>query len=192
MRVKTVTIIVLACVMGMLPLSSMMAQDGTAADAGYVIGQGDVLHISVWKDESLTREVVVLPDGTITFPLIGSVRAEGRTVSELKNDVSGKIKRYVPNPVLSVSVRSVSSLYIYVTGRVNSPGRFVLNGTVNVLQALAMAGGLNPFANSNGIKIIRTVNGTSSVIRFRYNDVAKGRNLEQNIPLMRGDVVVVP
>jgi polysaccharide export outer membrane protein len=136
--------------------------------------------------------VVVLPDGTISFPLIGNITAEGKTVEELKSDMSDKIKRYVPSPVLSVSVKNPASLYVYVIGRVNNPGRFVLNSTVNVLQALAMAGGLNPFADNNGVKVIRDEKGTTTVLLFRYNDVVKGRSLEQNVFLKRGDVVVVP
>jgi polysaccharide export outer membrane protein len=98
----------------------------------------------------------------------------------------------VPDPVLFVSVRSANSMYVYVIGRVNSPGRFVLNSNVNVLQALAMAGGLTPFADKNAIKIIRTDSGKSSIMQFRYNDVIKGRSIEQNIILKRGDVVVIP
>ena len=161
-------------------------------DAEYIIGSGDVLIISIWKDEALTREVAVLPDGTISFPLIGSVMAGGKTVGELKKDIEGRIKRYVPDPVLSVVVKNVNSMFIYVIGRVNNPGRFILNGTVNVLQALAMAGGLTPFADNNGIKIFRSEGGTNAILKFRYNDVAKGKHLEQNIMLKRGDVIVVP
>jgi polysaccharide export outer membrane protein len=161
-------------------------------DAEYIIGSGDVLIISIWKDEALTREVAVLPDGTISFPLIGSVMAGGKTVGELKKDIEGRIKRYVPDPVLSVVVKNVNSMFIYVIGRVNNPGRFILNGTVNVLQALAMAGGLTPFADNNGIKIFRSEGGANAILKFRYNDVAKGKHLEQNIMLKRGDVIVVP
>ncbi len=183
----------LAWIAGMvsLPLWAIDAADSHGS-TDYIIGQGDVLVISIWKDESLTREVVVLPDGTITFPLIGSVTAEGKTVSKLKKDIEEKIKRFVPDPVLFVSVRSANSMYVYVIGRVNSPGRFVLNSNVNVLQALAMAGGLTPFADKNAIKIIRTDSGKSSIMQFRYNDVIKGRSIEQNIILKRGDVVVIP
>lgn len=160
-----------------------------STEAEYVIGAGDVLVISVWKDEALTREVTVLPDGNIAFPLIGEVAAGGMTVKELKKDIESRIKRYVPDPVLSVAVKNVGSMFIYVIGRVNDPGRYILNSNVNVLQGLAMAGGLNSFADSNGIRIIR---GNGKTYLFRYDDVAKGKNLEQNIMLMRGDVILVP
>jgi len=185
--------LLLAWIAGMLSLpAGAIDTADLQSSTDYVIGQGDVLVISIWKDESLTREVVVLPDGTITFPLIGTVIAEGKTVSGLKRDIEEKIKRFVPDPVLFVSVRSANSMYVYVIGRVNNPGRFVLNSNVNVLQALAMAGGLTPFAEKNAIKIIRTDNGKSSMMKFRYNDVIKGRSIEQNIILKRGDVIVIP
>jgi polysaccharide export outer membrane protein len=176
--------------LGIVALLSIPA--GTAqgaAETDYIIGPGDVLIVSVWKDESLTREVTVLPDGTISFPLVGEFAASGKTVKELKTDIEDRIKRYVPDPVLSVAVKSVNSMFIYVIGRVNIPGRYVLNSRVNVLQGLAMAGGLNPFANNNAIKIIRS---DGDILNFRYNDVAKGKNLEQNILLKRGDVILVP
>lgn len=158
----------------------------------YIIGAGDVLYISIWKDEALTGDVVVLPDGTISFPLVGSLEASGKTVPVLKKDLEERIKRYVPDPVLTVAVKTVNSMFIYVIGRVNNPGRFVLNAPINVLQALSMAGGVNPFADNNDIKIMRSEDGRNTVYKFRYNDVSKGKNLEQNITLKRGDVIVVP
>jgi polysaccharide biosynthesis/export protein len=192
MRRQTAGILLLACLAGLFCLSAPAAGEEERKAGDYVIGQGDVLLISVWKDESLTREVVVLPDGTVSFPLIGTCIAEGRTVNELKKDISQKLNRFVPDPVLSVEVKSANSMYIYVIGRVNNPGRFILNGNVNVLQALAIAGGLNPFAEKNKIKIIRTVDGVGTTLNFRYNDVSKGAHLEQNVILRRGDVIVVP
>ncbi len=163
-----------------------------SAKKDYTIGPGDVLMISIWKDESLTQEVVVLPDGTISYPLIGLVKAEGKTINELKAEIENRIKKYVPEPVLWVSVRNMNSAHVYILGRVNSPGRFLLSSRVNVLQGLAMAGGLTPFADNNKIKIFRTEDGTTKLILFRYNDVIKGKNLEENIILERGDVIIVP
>ena len=167
-------------------------QQNTKTQSDYIIGPGDVLMVSIWKDESLTQEVVVLPDGTIAFPLIGIIRAEDKTLAELKTEIEKRIKKYVPDPVLWISVRNMNSAYIYILGRVNSPGRFLLNSRANVLQGLAIAGGLNPFADNNDIKIFRTEEGGTKLIRFRYNDVIKGDNLEQNITLKRGDVIIVP
>ena len=163
-----------------------------ATGQDYIIGPGDVLEVSVWKEESLTKLRTVLPDGKIAFPLIGEVTAGGRTVSELKKEIEARLVRFVPDPVLSVGVQQMNSLMIYVVGRVNNPGRFVLNTNVDVLQALAMAGGLNSFANRGQIKVFRKHDGKTKIFDFDYDDVVKGKNLEQNIPLMREDVIVVP
>jgi len=159
---------------------------------GYVIGLGDVLDISVWKNDEMTKKVTVLPDGKITFPLIGDHTAEGKTVAQLKNELEAKIIRFIPEPVLSIVVQQVNSMYIYVIGRVNKPGRFDLNTNVNVLQALSMAGGLNPFAKRNKIRIQREENNSTQIYEFNYDDVTKNGKLEQNIRLKRGDVIVVP
>jgi polysaccharide export outer membrane protein len=158
----------------------------------YIIGSGDVLDISVWKDEALTRSVVVLPDGKIWFPLIGEVQAAGKNLDQLKKDIMRRISPYVPKVVLNVDVRQVNSMLLYVIGRVNQPGRFVLNANIDVMQALAIAGGLNAFAKRNQIKIFRTEAGRTTIFRFSYDDVTDGEKLEQNITLKRGDVIVVP
>ncbi len=166
---------------------------GTAsADTGerYLIGPGDLLDINIWKDDSLSRVVTVLPDGTISFPLIGEVAAANKTVAQLKMELEQKISKFVPGPVLSLIVQQVNSLQIYVVGRVNNPGRFMLNTKVNVLQALTMAGGLNPFAKRGKVKIMREENGRTTIYNFDFDEVAKGENLEQNIILRRGDVIV--
>ena len=160
--------------------------------ADYVIGPGDVLDISVWKDEALTKLVTVLPDGKISFPLIGEVKAAGKTVAVLHKELEIKLNRFVPDVSLSMMVSQVNSMLIYVIGRVNSPGRFVLNTQVNVLQALAMAGGLNPFAKRGKIKIFREEGTETKTFSFDYDEVSKGEALEQNIRLQRGDVIVVP
>jgi polysaccharide export outer membrane protein len=161
-------------------------------DGDYVIGPGDVLDISVWKDETLTKSVVVLPDGKISFPLIGQVVASGKTVAQLKKEIEKKISPYVPDVTLSFEVKQVNSMLIYVIGRVNNPGRFVLNVNVNVLQALSMAGGLNPFAKRDKIKVFRQERDKTHIYFFQYDGVVDGKHLEQNILLKRGDVVVVP
>ena len=162
------------------------------AETNYIIGPGDVLIISIWKDESLTQEVVVLPDGTISFPLIGLIKAEGKTITDLKTEIEKRIKKFVPDPVLWVSVKSMNSSYIYVLGRVNNPGRFLLNSQVSILQALAIAGGVNPFASNNDIKVFRQEGGVTILLPFHYDSVIKGKHIEENVSLKRGDVVIVP
>ena len=159
----------------------------------YRIGPGDQLGIEVWKDPSLTRLVVVLPDGKITFPLIGELVAGGKTVGQLKIEIEEKLSRYVEqNLVLTLEVRQLNSMHVYVLGRVNAPGRVVLTGNINVLQALATAGGPNSFANRSDIRIFRQERGGTVIIPFDYDDVTAGKNLKTNILLRRGDVVYVP
>jgi polysaccharide biosynthesis/export protein len=158
----------------------------------YKIGSGDVLFISVWKNEDLTREAIVLPDGTISFPLTGKIEAADKTVDELKLELETKLKPFVNDPVISVAVKAINSLNIYVIGRVNIPGRFTLYTNVDVLQALSMAGGPNSYADRKNIRIFRKDNGQALCIKFNYKEVTEGVHLEQNIMLKRGDVIVVP
>ncbi len=158
----------------------------------YVIDPGDVLDISVWKDEALTKVVTVLPDGKIAFPLIGEIVAQGKTVVQLTDELKSKISPFVPDPEITIVVQQTNSMLIYVIGKVNSPGRFALNVEVNVLQALAMAGGFNPFAKRNKVKIFRHIGDQTQIFEFKYDEVSKGKELEQNIKLGKGDVIVVP
>jgi polysaccharide export outer membrane protein len=177
----------------LLVCAAAAAAQESSPVADYIIGPGDVLNIAVWKDEALTRQCVVLPDGKIAFPLIGEIKASGRTVTDLSKELSQKLGRFVPGVDLSVAVHQVNSLIIYVIGRVNSPGRFVLNTDVNVLQALSMAGGLNPFAKRGDIKIFRESDGGGTkTFTFDYDAVSSGSDIKGNIRLKRGDVIVVP
>ncbi|NPV04860.1 MAG: polysaccharide export protein [Syntrophaceae bacterium] len=158
----------------------------------YLIGPGDILEISVWKEEALTKQVVVLPDGKISFPLIGEVQAAGRTLADLKKELAAKLAKYAPKEEVNLEVKQVNSMLIYVIGRVNQPGRFALNTNVTVLQALSIAGGLNAFAKRNQIKIFRQEAGGTQILPFSYDEVTEGEKLRQNVILKRGDVVVVP
>jgi polysaccharide export outer membrane protein len=177
----------------------LMAVTATAAEENkewpgqdYIIGPGDVLDISVWKVAELTKMVTVLPDGKIAFPLVGQLAAAGKSVDQLSKELEKRLLKFVPDLNLTVMVQQVNSMLVYVIGRVNNPGRFVLNSNVNVLQALTMAGGLNPFAEGGKIKIFRKDNSATEIIRFDYDDVVKGKDLVQNVELRRGDVIVVP
>lgn len=166
------------------------AAEASAKD--YVIGPGDLLGIEVWKDPTLTRTVVVLSDGKITIPLIGEVLVGGRTVREVTKEVEARLSAFVPEPVLTLEVKQCNSLYVFILGRVNNPGRSTLVSTVNVLQALALAGGPNPFAKRNQIKIFRSEGGRTRIIPFDYDEITSGRRLEENVELVRGDVIFVP
>ncbi len=163
-----------------------------ASESNYQIGPQDVLQISVWKDEILSREVVVRPDGFITFPLIGEVLAEDRPVGEVAKEMDERLTQFVADPRITVAVSQVNSFKIYVIGKVNKPGEFQLGQYTDVMQALSLAGGLTPFGREGSIKVLRRINGEQTTFPFDYGDVLKGKSLEQNIVLKRGDIVMVP
>jgi polysaccharide export outer membrane protein len=158
----------------------------------YRINPGDVLAVSVWKEEDLNQDVIVRPDGYISFPLVGEAKAAGTSVDALRQLISKRITKYIPDPVVTVSVRQLSGNKVYVIGKVNRPGEMPVLHNVDVMQALSMAGGTSTYAALNKIKILRRENGKLRAIRFEYGDVEKGNNLDQNIVLKAGDVVVVP
>jgi len=163
-----------------------------AGDApSFVLGPGDVLEISVWKDPELTKQVMVQPDGYLSFPLVGQVKAGGKTLVDVQQEIVKRLEEYIPSPTIAVLPLEIKSYKIYVIGKVNNPGVFVLPQSINVIQALSLAGGTNPFANLGKISILRQGPDGQSKIRFDYSDVAKGKHLEQNIMLQTGDVVVV-
>jgi len=164
----------------------------TTGGPAYIIGPGDILDISVWRDDALTKQVVVLPDGRISFPLIGEVAAAGKTLAQLKTELAERLGVYVPNPELNVTIEGVGSMVIYLIGKVNGPGRYPIGKDLDVLKALAMAGGLTPFAKKKEIRIFRKEGDQTQIFYFNYNEVAEGKRLEQNIDLKRGDVIVVP
>ena len=169
------------------------AQDTPAAThSDYEINAGDKLEISVWKEEDLQREVLVRPDGAFSFPLAGELNAKGRTVAEISGELESRLSRFIPDLVVTVTVTNVSGNRIFVIGQVQSPGSFIMNPVLDVMQALSMAGGTTPFASLNDIRILRRKDGIQHAIRFDYTDVSKGRSLGQNIVLQSGDVVVVP
>lgn len=158
----------------------------------YKIGPGDVLSISVWKEEGLQQEVLVRPDGGMSFPLAGDIQAGGKSVNQLQKILASKIKQYIPDPVVTVSIRQIQNNKIFVIGKVNRPGEYVGTAYIDVLQALAMAGGLNAYASANNIKVLRRVKGGIRAMPFEYDEVTSGYKLKQNIILQSGDVVVVP
>ncbi len=187
-RAAVAVFLVLAALAG----SAGAADDPEGFGPDYLIGPGDQLGIEVWKDPALTRIAVVLPDGKISFPLIGDLAAGGKTVAALKKEIETKIARYVTDAVVTVEIRQVNSMHVYVLGRVNVPGRAILTSNVNILQALAIAGGPNAYANRTRIRVIRKEGAKTTILSFDYDEVTAGRQLETNIDLRRGDVVFVP
>lgn len=159
----------------------------------YTVKPGDILEISVWKEEDLQREVLVRPDGRFSFPLAGDVVATGKTVEDLRAEITSSLQRYIPDLLVTVTVTQIRGNKIYVIGQINKPGEFIMNPSVDVMQALSMAGGTTAYASLNSIVILRRdTDGTQRAIPFAYKDVEKGRSLNQNIVLTAGDVVVVP
>jgi len=175
------------------PPPAALQSDTVSLPLRYVIRSGDVLHISVWREKDLQAEVQVGPDGTFSFPLVGEVTAAGKTMPELRQELVQRIRKFVSNPLITVSVKQPQANRIYVLGKVNRPGEFAVNRETDVMQALGLAGGTTPFASVNKIKVLRrSASGEQHAIQFRYDDVERGRDLEQNIFLQGGDVVVVP
>lgn len=161
-------------------------------DDGYGLEPGDVVRISVWREEALDQGVLVRPDGGISFPLAGELNAEGKTIGELSDEIAQRLSEFIPSPVVTVSLQQNEGNRIYVTGRVNQPGVFLINRPVDVMQALSMAGGLTPFADKDAIQVLRRQGNTQVTIPFDYQDVQKGQDLRQNILLQAGDTLIVP
>jgi polysaccharide export outer membrane protein len=168
------------------------AQPAIAEDGLFHLGPGDVVEISVWKDESLTRNLVIPPDRVLSYPLVGEIDVTGMTVTDLRRKVSEKIYEYVPDATVTVIIKEINSLRGYVIGKVNNPGSFPITMDTTVMQILAMAEGLDPFASAGKIHILRKKKNVTVKIPFHYNKIIKGENLDQNITLQTGDVVVVP
>jgi polysaccharide export outer membrane protein len=164
-----------------------------APDAPYTVKPGDTLLVSVWKEPELQRPVLVEPDGTFSFPLCGQIDAHDKTVGQLQQEISQHLARFITDPVVTVSLQKIAGNRVYVIGQVTKPGAFIVNPRVDVMQAIAMAGGTTPFASLGNIKIIRrTASGGQEALPFNYNDVVHGDDLSQNVTLEAGDVVVVP
>jgi polysaccharide biosynthesis/export protein len=173
--------------------SSAPANEGKhSASADYQIGAEDVLEITVWKEEGLKKEALVRPDGGVSFPLVGDLQAAGKTAQQLQQELTERLTKFIPKPVVSVAVLKAASYKIYVVGKVNKAGEFTLGRRVDVMQALSMVGGLTPFAAANEIKILRKAAGKEVTYSFDYSKVEKGAELQQNIVLESGDTVIVP
>lgn len=166
--------------------------ESQSTSADYQVGPEDVLDITVWKEDGLKKEVLVRPDGGISFPLIGEVQAVGKTTGEIQKEITQRLSKFIPRPSVNVALLKTASYKVYVMGRVNKPGEFTLGRRIDVLQALSMAGGLTPFAAASDIRVIRKTNGKDVSFRFDYNAAQKGQDLSKNIELKSGDTVVVP
>ncbi len=158
----------------------------------YKVQPGDIISVSVWKEEDLQRDVLIRPDSGFSFPLIGEINTKDKNVAEIKKEITEKLEKFIPQPDVSVSIRQINGNKIYVIGKVNRPGEFALIKPLDVIQALSLAGGTATFAELDDIIILRREKGTQRAISFDYLEVERGEKLEQNIILKSGDVVVVP
>lgn len=198
------SISILVLVASMMAGCSAMDTKSTAANAAsgdnkevesgnlYLVQPGDVLEIYVWREKDLQRDVLVRPDGGLTFPLAGDIQASGKTVDQIRKEIATRLQKYVPDAVVTVSTKQAGGNKIYVVGKVARPGEYIATRNLDVMQALTLAGGATPFAALNSIRILRRVDGVQVSIPFKYSQVEKGKNLKQNILLHSGDIIVVP
>lgn len=173
----------------------LLLSNQTSALAGsvYRLNPGDKLEITVWQEENLKQEVVVLPDGTISFPLVGHVPAAGKTTEDLVRLLQERLDKFIPDSEINVRLLAAEGNLVYVTGEVAHPGQFVMKGPMDVMQALSMAGGLTAFAKKNSIIVLRRqADGQTKSFPFEYGDVEDGENIESNILLQSGDTIVAP
>jgi polysaccharide biosynthesis/export protein len=162
------------------------------ADPGYVIGASDLLSINVWKEPELSVIVPVRPDGKISLPLLNDVDAAGVTPMALTASLTEKLKKFVTDPRVSVTVKEINSQRVYILGQVARPGAFPLLPQMTVLQALSAAGGFVQYADQKKIYVLRTANGKQVKLPFNYKEVVRGANSDQNVVLQPGDTIVVP
>ena len=177
-----------------LVLSSLFAFPSWAhAEDHYTLRPADRLQVSVWREEALQREVRVLPDGSITVPLVGRLVVAGLGTEDVEKLIVERLKPYMPDPIATVTVVSADGNVVYVIGKVLKPGVVPLTtDSTTVLQALSQVGGLDRFADGNAVRVLRSQGGKSSILTVRYNDLVKGESLQTNVPLQAGDTVLVP
>ena len=162
-------------------------------DATYLLQPGDIVEISVWKEENLKKELLVRPDGGLTFPLAGDLKAAGHTTVEIEHEIETRLAKYFADVTVNVAVLQINGNQVYVVGKVNKPGAFKFDRPLDVMQALSLAGGTTEFADVNDIRILRrSPDGRQKALPFAYSDVARGKHLDQNIVLQSGDTLVVP
>ncbi len=166
--------------------------DSTIPDADYKIGPQDVVRIDVWKEPDITRTIPVRPDGKISLPLLNDVQASGLTALQLGNSIRDGLTKYLNNPQVTVTVTEINSRRVYLTGEVGRPGALQLLPNMTVLQAISSGGGFTQFAKRKNIYVLRNEGGKQVKHPFNYMEVVKGKNEEQNILLLPGDVIVVP
>ena len=168
------------------------APQGVVPPPGYVIGPEDALSIVFWREKDLSVDAAVRPDGMITVPLLNDVQASGLTPDELREKIRAGAAKFVEDPTVTVVVKAINSRKVFITGLVSRPGQYPLTGSMTVMQLIALAGGLQEYADSKKVLIMRTENGEQVAKQFNYQDVLNRKKLEQNITLLPGDTIIVP
>ncbi len=166
---------------------------GGGRDLEYIIGDGDVLHISVWENDDLEQETVVRPDGRISFPLVGDLVTRGRTIVELDEMLTEALKEYIRAPDVSISIKKFGGSKVIILGEVRRPGVYAVSGSKTVLEAVALAGGFTPDAVVNSVVLIR--GGLENPQAQRLNlkkPLLRGRDMGQNMALESEDIIFVP
>lgn len=180
------------------PMPAQLTTDASGAPlpADYIIGPNDVLTVRYWREDNLSAEVSVRPDGKISLPLLNDVQAAGLTPDALRLRIVEAAAHFVESPVVSVNVKEIKSRKVYITGMVAKPGEYALVGPTTVMQLIAVAGGLLEYADSSKIVVLRpsekNLRGDPMSFNVSYKDISRGRNLRQNIDLKPGDTVIVP
>jgi polysaccharide biosynthesis/export protein len=177
---------------GSPPAAEPVASTGAALPAGYVIGAEDVLSIMFWRDKDMSADVVVRPDGRISLPLINDVEAAGLSPEQLRERLTQLASKLTRDPSLTVVVKEIHSRKVFITGNVGKPGAYPLSGDMNVVQLIALAGGLAEYADAKNIVVMRSEAGRQESFKMNFKDVVKQKNVQQNISLKPGDTVIVP
>ena len=202
---KTLSIIVLALIVscgGTNPSVKTLAEYEEAnhglakfrveANSEYLIGPGDLLAIDVWKEPELSKQVAVRLDGKVSLPLVNDIKAAGLSCTELQSILMGKYKDYVEAPEVSVTLLASHSKKIYLVGKVVSPGEYPLQKDMTILQAISRAGGLDRWADTSDIRLIRNINGVEKTFTVDYDAIISGEDLSQNVLLQPDDTIFVP
>jgi polysaccharide biosynthesis/export protein len=173
-----------------VPMGHALADGGSTAT--YRLRAGDSVFVSVWREEALNKEVRVLPDGSITYPLVGRVEVEGLSSVEVERKVAAGLGKYVSDPVVSVVITGIEGNRVHVLGKVLKSGPISMTGPTNVMQALSAAGGLDKFAHEDDIRVVRIAGGRYQVLPVRFSELISGRDMSTNQLLVPGDLIVVP
>lgn len=168
------------------------APKGVPLPEGYRIGAHDVLTVLFWRDQDMSGDVTVRPDGNITLPLVNDIKAAGLTPEQLRQSITDAAAQFIETPNVTVVVKKINSRVVFITGEVAKPGAYPLTGRITVMQLISLAGGLREYADEKDITVLRVENDQQVSLPFNYKDVAEGKKLNQNILLQPGDTVVVP